>query len=249
MPASSERARRRSYAASTYSGIDSTSSATNTTIRSLAAAIVSMPGDREEQQRDVLGARLDAAAHEVVGRQQQREQRADDHHGADEHREAVDRGHVRHRVGGAVVDDDAPLLRQEERRAPRGRARRSRARARRCGCGSRAIAVSRRIRIPAATGMTIGAIEYQSTRGMVDGRDHRHPFTPLEVHLVGRRPGQVGLPLEGPHHALDRGLDAVDHRLRVEADEERQREQRHHDDAAHGPWRRAWWRSHPRARR
>ena len=43
MPASSDRARVRSYAARTYNGIESTSSATNTTMRSLAPAIISMP--------------------------------------------------------------------------------------------------------------------------------------------------------------------------------------------------------------
>ena len=43
MPASSERARVRSYAARTYSGIDSTSSATNTTMRSFAPAMTNMP--------------------------------------------------------------------------------------------------------------------------------------------------------------------------------------------------------------
>ena len=38
------------------------------------------------------------------------------------------------------------------------------------------------------------------------------------------RPG-----LEAPHHTLDRRLDPIEDRLRVETDEERQREERHHD--------------------
>ena len=43
MPASCDASRRRSNAASTYSGIDRTSSATNTTMRSLAVVMTSMP--------------------------------------------------------------------------------------------------------------------------------------------------------------------------------------------------------------
>ena len=92
--------------------MERTSSARNTTTRSLAVVIVEHPGRRQQHQRDVLGL-FETFTAQVRGGQQQREHGRREHDGSEEDGEAVDAQHPgdgRHR---AVVVDVLPLTPQD----------------------------------------------------------------------------------------------------------------------------------------
>ena len=208
-------------------------------IRSLADAISIMPVAEHSIERVVLGRLRAPRPLEIAGGQEHGEQRREQHDGLDEHCEPVDRDHACDRLVRPVVVDDDPLDEHEDAR------RRGRRRTRRAA----------RPRRPAVVVAEQRAAEHDHERGARTARAAARSRTSrsTESRSISSTRCRVGGSLVAPPRPLpprpssldrgllvvaavldvldedlvDAGLDAVEHRLRVEAEEQREAEQRH----------------------